>query len=123
MPFGNLFGSATRLPDASRLVVDQQSSRLTYWYPAAAIPLETMASAVRRMIVSLIPQPKLFQALQPSCGVLPRPFARAEAGPETFRTATGTAARAATATREMIFVDRRTGELQGYARGAGRWSV
>src|SRR6266540_1317770 len=71
MPLGNLLASATRFPLPSRPLI-QQSSMLTYWYPAAAMPLETMASAVLLIRVSLGLQPKLFHEFQPMGGVAPR---------------------------------------------------
>src|ERR1019366_6520446 len=71
MPLGNLPASATRFPLASRPLI-QQSSRLLYWYPTAAMPVETKASAVLLMTVSFsLSQPKLFHEFQPMGGVAP----------------------------------------------------
>src|SRR4051812_1431644 len=97
MPLGNLAGSATRLPAESRAIVDQQSSMLTYSYPAAAMPLDTMTSAVCRMSVSLTEQPNVFQSFQPMGGVRPSPLLSAWAGGMTARATMGTVATLATA--------------------------
>src|SRR5450631_1793799 len=71
MPLGNLPASATRFPLASRPLI-QQSSRLMYWYPTAAMPVETKASAVLLMTVSFsLSHPKLFHEFQPMGGVAP----------------------------------------------------
>src|SRR5262245_19485872 len=43
-------------------------------YPAAFIPLETIASAISRTILSLTWLRNLFQLFQPMGGVLPRPL-------------------------------------------------
>src|SRR4051812_33853995 len=59
------------VPCASRLTC-QQSSILTYWYPASRIPLVTMASAVSRISCSLTWQANRFQLFQPMGGVFAR---------------------------------------------------
>src|SRR2546430_14514474 len=53
MPCGNRVWLGTRWPLESRLVSAQQSSRLTYWYPAALRPLATKMSAIPLTIASL----------------------------------------------------------------------
>src|SRR5438045_7113773 len=70
MPAGNLVLSHCRTPFESRPLI-QQSSMLTYWYPAAAMPLETIASATPLIRDSLGLQPKLFHEFQPMGGVAP----------------------------------------------------
>src|SRR3954468_24423933 len=72
MPDGKCSLLGVMKPRASRSPC-QQSSMLTYWYPAAFMPVETMASAVSRIICSFTLQPNLFQLFQPSAGVLERP--------------------------------------------------
>lgn len=72
----------------------EDKENILYWYPAVANPVATKTSAVCRITVSLIPQPKWFQLFHPSltenthtsllqidsfyflpiCGVLPRPL-------------------------------------------------
>src|SRR5690349_10818470 len=98
MPLGNFAGSATRFPLPSRVFLDQQSSMFTYLYPAAAIPLDTIASAVWRISVSLTLQPKEFQSFQPNCGVRARLFSNACAGEPVPTAATTDAPTAASAT-------------------------
>ena len=43
----------------------------TYWYPTAAMPFETMASAMPLTSVSLGLHPKVFHEFQPIGGVAP----------------------------------------------------
>src|SRR4051812_22766134 len=69
MPCGNLTGSAWRLPAASRSWAAQQSSRLTYSYPAAFMPELTIASAVCSISVSSRSQKNAYQSFQPIGGV------------------------------------------------------
>src|SRR2546430_7367237 len=82
MPCGNRTWLGTRLPFASRLVSPQQSSRLTYWYPAASRPDETKMSAIPLTMASLKSALHLveFQLLKPIGGVRANPLASAEAG-------------------------------------------
>src|ERR1017187_5325622 len=47
----------------------QQSSMLTYWYPASFMPEATIASAVSRISCSFTLSANLFQLFQPICGV------------------------------------------------------
>src|ERR1700726_1012943 len=68
MPDGNRCGSARIFPLLSRPTC-QQSSMTTYSYPAACIPLLTMASAASRINCSLTLQPNLFQLFHPIGGV------------------------------------------------------
>src|SRR5438093_12443952 len=96
MPFGNRVWLGTRLPLESRLGSAQQSSMLTYWYPASFRPSETNASATRLIVVSV----KIaswwvkFQLLKPIGGVRANPFSQAQAG-------CGFAAGTASATRPL----------------------
>src|SRR5262245_48023593 len=69
MPDGNLAGSATKRPSGPRSRSDQQSSMLTYWYPASLRPDETKNCAVSLMSFSFTSQPKAFQLLKPMGGV------------------------------------------------------
>src|SRR3954468_15119583 len=80
MPCGNLTGSGTSRPAGSREPVIQQSSMLTYWYPAAFMPELTIVSAVCWTSCSLTLQPKAFQSFQPIGGVRARPLFSATAG-------------------------------------------
>src|SRR2546430_15896637 len=82
MPCGNRTWLGTRLPFASRLVSPQQSSRLTYWYPAASRPDETKMSAIPLTMASLKSALHLveFQLLKPIGGGRAHPLARAAAG-------------------------------------------
>src|SRR5450759_3711753 len=68
MPFGNLVESGRRFPLASRPFI-QQSSMLTYTYPAAAMLLDTIASAIALISESLGLQLKVFHEFQPMGGV------------------------------------------------------
>ena len=56
-----------------RCIDIQASSRLTYSYPARAMPLETIASAIPNVRFSSMFGPKWFQLDQPSCGTSPTP--------------------------------------------------
>src|SRR5258708_2118158 len=105
MPSGNLVKSGCRFPDESRDFWSQQSSMLTYWYPAAAIPEETILSAVDLMSDSETLHPKAFQSLKPICGVSARPLFRAAAGGAAATVPiSGAAANAATAARARRFL-------------------
>src|SRR4051812_10283321 len=68
MPEGKRCASAWMKPRLSREPC-QQSSILTYWYPASRMPLATMASAVSRMSASLTLHWNLFQLFHPIGGV------------------------------------------------------
>src|ERR1051326_7084231 len=68
MPCGKRCASATTLPLASRLTC-QQSSMLTYTYPASFIPDFTIASAMPLIMSSLTLQANLFHEFQPIGGV------------------------------------------------------
>src|SRR5437868_6292167 len=68
MPCGKRCASATIFPLASRLTC-QQSSMLTYTYPASFIPDFTTASAMPLIMSSLTLQANLFQEFQPIGGV------------------------------------------------------
>ena len=57
-----IFPSASRVPS-------HPSSMLMYWYPAAFIPLVTIASAWARIMESSILGPNLFQLFHPIGGV------------------------------------------------------
>src|SRR5690349_22192873 len=70
MPPGKRVALACRRPWASRLLAIQQSSMLTYLYPASRRPVLTSASAVDRMRASSMLQPKRFQLFQPMGGAL-----------------------------------------------------
>ena len=72
MPEGKRSGSTTISPFSSRSTC-QQSSMTTYSYPAAAIPVATIASAVSRISRSLTSQPNRFQLFQPMGGVAASP--------------------------------------------------
>ena len=52
----------------------QQSSIVTYWYPASRIPLAAIASATSRMSFALTSQPKWFQLFHPIGGVRASPL-------------------------------------------------
>src|SRR2546430_16865923 len=82
MPCGNRTWLGTRLPFASRLVSPQQSSRLTYWYPAASRPDETKMSAIPLTMASLKSALHLveFQLLKPIGGGRGHPPGRGAAG-------------------------------------------
>src|SRR5436305_4394674 len=82
MPCGKRVWLGTRRPFLSREVSAQQSSRLTYWYPAALRPLDTKMSAIALTIPSLNPEPHLveFQLLNPIGGVRASPLASGLAG-------------------------------------------
>ena len=67
------FGLGSTFPAASRFHC-QPSSMLMYWYPAACMPVSTMASAISRMVLSLICVWNLFQLFHPIGGVLASPF-------------------------------------------------
>src|SRR5437588_8295079 len=71
MPCGKRCGSATMLAFASRLTC-QQSSMLTYSYPASFIPDFTTASAMFLIMSSLTLQANLFHEFQPMGGVSAR---------------------------------------------------
>src|SRR5450755_4396128 len=71
IPAGNLVEFQRRVPLESRPFI-QQSSRLTYSYPAAAIPLETIESAVALISASSRLHWNVFQEFQPMGGVAPR---------------------------------------------------
>src|SRR5208283_2806210 len=71
MPCGKRCGSATMLPCASRLTC-QQSSMLTYTYPASFIPDLTIASAMSLIMSSRTLQANLFHEFQPIGGVRAR---------------------------------------------------
>src|SRR6185312_13458203 len=60
-----------RFPLASRPSI-QQSSRLTYWYPTACMPLETKVSAICLMSVSFKLHWNVFHEFHPIGGVAPR---------------------------------------------------
>src|SRR2546421_9172879 len=92
MPCGNLAGSGTSRPAESREPAIQQSSMLTYWYPAVFIPELTVVSAVCSTSCSLTLQPNAFQSFQPIGGVRARPLFRAAAGAAVAHATTGTAA-------------------------------
>src|ERR1022692_1584377 len=68
IPDGNLVAFHCRLPLESRPSI-QQSSRFTYWYPAACMPLLTNASATALISVSLMLHSKVFQEFHPMGGV------------------------------------------------------
>ena len=70
------------------MVSAQQSSRLTYWYPAALRPLATKMSAIPLTIDSLKSARHCveFQLLKPIGGVRARPLASALAGGAVSRT-------------------------------------
>src|ERR1017187_931868 len=70
--FGNL-PLPMMLPLASRPLV-QPSSTTMYWYPALAMPLDTMASAIPRTVASSNTSWNLFQLFQPMGGVRARPL-------------------------------------------------
>jgi hypothetical protein len=53
----------------------QQSSITTYWYPAAFMPFEPIASAVSLITFSLTSQANLFQLFHPIGGVGASPLA------------------------------------------------
>src|ERR1700676_440996 len=76
MPCGKCCASATMLPLASRLTC-QQSSMLTYTYPASFMPDFTTASAMPLIKSSLTLQANLFQEFHPMGGVSAR-FAEGE---------------------------------------------
>src|SRR2546430_14344294 len=82
MPCGNRTWLGTRLPFASRLVSPQQSSRLTYWYPAASRPDETKMSAIPLTMASLKSALHLveFQLLKPIGGGGAHPLGSGPAG-------------------------------------------
>ena len=67
---GTCVVSHCRFPLESRPFI-QQSSMLTYWYPTAAMPLETNVSATPLIRVSLGLHPKVFHEFQPMGGVAP----------------------------------------------------
>src|SRR5207247_6611085 len=92
MPCGNLTGSGTSRPAASRVPAIQQSSMLTYWYPAAFMPELTIVSAVCSTSCSLTWQPNEFQSFQPIGGVRGRPLVSAAAGGAVASGTAGTAA-------------------------------
>src|SRR5579863_10715064 len=71
MPCGKRCGSATMLPCASRLTC-QQSSTLTYSYPAYFMPDWTIASAMLRIMSSLTLHANLFHEFQLIGGVRAR---------------------------------------------------
>src|SRR5580692_10302268 len=71
MPCGKRCGSTTMLALASRLTC-QQSSMLTYTYPASFIPDETTASAMLLIMSSLTLHANLFQEFHPMGGVSAR---------------------------------------------------
>src|SRR5579884_3430640 len=68
MPEGKVLGSATMVPSAARETC-QQSSMLTYLYPASRMPVVTIASAISRMSFSLTLHWNLFQLFHPMGGV------------------------------------------------------
>src|ERR1035437_6394500 len=71
MPCGKCCGSTTMLPLASRLTC-QQSSMLTYTYPASFIPDFMTVSAIPLIRSSLTLQANLFHEFQPMGGVSAR---------------------------------------------------
>src|SRR5258708_26648569 len=71
MPCGKRCGSATMLALASRLTC-QQSSMLTYSYPASFMPDFTTASAMPLIMSSLTLQANLFHEFHPMGGVIAR---------------------------------------------------
>src|SRR5438046_2454414 len=71
MPCGKCCESTTMLPLASRLTC-QQSSILTYTYPASFIPDFTTASAMPLIKSSLTLQANLFHEFHPMGGVSAR---------------------------------------------------
>src|SRR5689334_6858648 len=79
MPLGNRVLLGTSLPAESRVFSAQQSSMLTYSYPAAFRPLSTKMSAMPLTIASLnsARQAVVFQLLKPIGGVGARPSGRA----------------------------------------------
>src|SRR6266508_4524146 len=105
MPCGNRTLLGTRRPLPSRVVSAQQSSRLTYWYPAALRPEETKMSAIPFTIDSLksARHSVEFQLLKPIGGVSARPLARAAAGGALNRTVPTAAA--ATTTPAALSAD------------------
>src|ERR1700687_4595291 len=86
MPCGKCCGSATMLPLASRLTC-QQSSILTYVYPASFRPDFTRASAMPLIRSSLTLQANLFHEFHPMGGVNAR-FAEGELLSSANRTVT-----------------------------------
>src|SRR5664279_3249176 len=80
MPDGNFLGSATILPSSSRDTC-QQSSMTMNSYPAAFMPLETMAPAAFFTESSFTLQANLFQLFQPIGGVLANPLSAASSMP------------------------------------------
>src|SRR5438552_18426810 len=104
MPCGNRTGSGTRLPLLSRDGSAQQSSMLTYRYPASFRPVETNVSATPSTNASLNAEvhPVAFQLLKPIGGVRARPFSSAAAGcGRTARTTSPASASTATAERNL----------------------
>src|SRR5712671_7185977 len=71
MPWGKRWGSTTMLALASRLTC-QQSSMLTYVYPASFMPDFTTASAMPLIKSSLTLQANLFHEFHPMGGVSAR---------------------------------------------------
>src|ERR1700678_122743 len=71
IPDGNFVAFHCRFPFESRPSI-QQSSRLTYWYPAACIPLLTKVSATLSIKVSLKLHSHVFHEIQPIGGVAAR---------------------------------------------------
>src|SRR5208282_6442141 len=71
MPCGKRCGSTTMFAFASRPTC-QQSSMLTYSYPASFMPDLTTASAIFLIISSLTLQPNLFHEFHPMGGVSAR---------------------------------------------------
>src|SRR5690349_13154056 len=72
MPLGNRSALACNRPAASRVDACQQSSMLTYSYPASLSPRAAIASAVCLMSSSLIVQLNWFQLFHPIGGVSAR---------------------------------------------------
>lgn len=69
-----MIGSAIIFLVTGSLADYQQSSKFKYVYPAAANPVETIASAVSLIICSFMSHPYLFHGFQPIGGVLPNPL-------------------------------------------------
>eukprot|EP00962_Isochrysis_galbana_P028826 scaffold9150_cov120-Isochrysis_galbana.AAC.7 len=76
MPRGNLTAFVTMCPFSSRLFI-QQSSMLTYTYPASRSPLAAIALATSSTTRSLMSQRNVFHEFHPMAGVRPTPLSRA----------------------------------------------
>ena len=73
IPPGNRVALACNRPAPSRVLAIQQSSMLTYWYPAASRPFATIASAVALIRFSSMLHWNLFQLFQPIGGAVSGP--------------------------------------------------